>query len=217
MLLIKFSAGRQFSASKSASSPSAKPLGVQSISNAMINNHIVLLLILGLLQLQSLTAQVLRAELYCEKDSLPVMFAIITVVDSSDTVLSSTCSNEKGLFEINIIEDACCIKIHHLYFSELQLINLQQLFNDTVNLGKILMIKPLPYLNVQCVGISARKEKRRQKQLIRSYNRRIRKSKDLTTDLGYSMVKKIETPTENKHPERLRVFYLIDINEVIRN
>jgi len=181
----------------------------------MIKKSKILFLIAGLCMSGILSAQMLKGRLYSLNDSLPVIYWIISTVDSSDQILTATMSDIKGDFLIPVPKGTCYLSITHINYWELQLFNLNQASPDTSDIGAIPMVEPFPYLiNVQFVGISARKNKRKQKQHMRSYNKLVKQCDDIIAERGTCKVRLIATTAGNGKSEELRVIYKIDFMEL---
>jgi hypothetical protein len=174
----------------------------------------ILLLFSGLILSVNLTAQILKGELYSLPDSLPIKYAKITAVDSTGNVFAGTTTNKKGEFIIRIANKTQFVKIFKLPdYAELHIINLTQENNDTINLGKLPLIKAPNYLQVQFKGISNKKEKRKQKQLVKAYNKKVKNYKGREVEINSQIVKLTVKRTKDNDSNRLRLIYILSLNE----
>lgn len=171
----------------------------------------LLLLFLAIMSTIGLSAQTLKGEIFNREDSLPIMFANLTLVDSLGNFLKATSTNDKGEFVIQTPKDADIMKIFQLPdFAELQIVNLNQGFSDTLNLGRLPMIKAPPYLQVQYKEMSKRKERNNQKQIIKSYNQKVNNYDDLTIKVNNQVVRLNVKSIKQERSERLKLIYVLD-------
>ncbi len=179
-----------------------------------IQNKISLLL-LGLIYSVGLSAQTLKGEIFNKEDSLPVMFANIVFVDSEGNTLTGTSTNQEGQFNVQIPASAELMRIFQLpEFAELHIINLTREFSDTLDLGRLPLIKSPTYLKVQFKGVSEKKEKQNQRQLLKDYNKQILSYKDTVIEFNNQNIKLSADPIKQPDTERLRLLYILNFEEI---
>lgn len=175
----------------------------------------ILLLLFGLLYSVGLSAQTLKGKIVNKADSLPVMFANITLVDSFGNTLTGTSTNEEGQFNIQIPDSAHLMRIFQIPdFAELQITNLTQEFGDTLDLGRLPMTRAPTSIQAQFKGVSERKERQNQRQLIKDYNKQIMSYRDTVIKVNDQTVKLAVRPMKNPDSERLRLIYTLNFEEI---
>jgi hypothetical protein len=167
------------------------------------------------LAINSLFAQTLKGSLFNQEDSLPAMFVNVVQVDSFGKLLTGTTTDEKGEFLVTVLKNTEMIRIVQLpEFAEIQVINISHDLVDTLDLEKIPMIKAPNYPQVQSKGISKRKERRNQRQLIKAYNKKVKAYKNRDLEINGQAVGLTATYHQPKDTERPRLIYILNLNEI---
>ena len=78
------------------------------------------------------------------------------------------------------------------------------------------MIKAPTYLHIQFIGMSKRKERRDQRQNIRSYNKEVKNYDDLVVELNNQTVRLNANSEKQEKTDRLRLMYLLDFGDLMR-
>lgn len=181
----------------------------------MIGKFKILFIALSFSFVQSLSAQTLKGELYNPGDSLPAMFVNIVQVDSSGKILSGTTTNDKGKFILQISKKTEFIKIYQSpEFAEIHITNLKHAFRDTLDLEKLQMIKAPSHLQVQFKDISEKKEKRKQRQIIKAYNKKVKGYEDRYLEINNQTIQLTVNNYKPKYTNRLRLIYILNLNEL---
>ncbi len=176
---------------------------------------IVLLIAISFLTINSPFAQTLKGRLFNQEDSLPAIFVNVVQVDSSGKILTGTTTDKNGEFFVTVLKNTEMIKIFLLpEFVEIQLKNISHDSFDTLDLGKIPMIKAPSFLQVQFKGISKRKERRNQRQLIRDYNKKVKTYKNHELVINGQTILLTASYYTTKNTERLILTYILNLNEI---
>lgn len=176
---------------------------------------ILLLIAISLLTINSLFAQTLKGRLFNQEDSLPPMFVNVVQVDSSGKLLTGTTTDKNGEFSVTVLKNTEMVKIFQFpEFAEIQLQNISHQSVDTLDLEKIPMIKAPSFLQVQFKGITKRKEKRNQIQLIRDYNKKVKAYKNRELVINGQTIRLIASYYKTKDTKRLKLTYILNLNEI---
>ncbi len=179
---------------------------------------ILLLIAICFLTINSLFAQTLKGRLFNQEDSLPAMFVNVVQVDSSEKLLTGTNTDENGVFALTVLKNTEIIKIFQLpEFAEIQIKNICHDSVDTLDLEKIPMIKAPSFLQVQFKGISKRKERRYQRQLIKDYNKKVKAYKNRDLVIYGQTIRLTASYCKQKDTERLKLTYILNLNEIRKN
>lgn len=176
---------------------------------------ILLLIAVSFLTLNSLFAQTLKGCLFNQVDSLPLKFVNIVQIDSSGNVLTGTTTDKNGEFTLRLLKRTEMIRIYQLpEFAEIQIRNFGVDLNDTLNLNRLPMIKAPNLLQVQFKGISERKERRNQRQLVKDYNKKVKRYTDRDLEINGLAIQMNADHFKQKDSDRLRLIYTLNLNEI---
>ncbi len=179
------------------------------------NLKIILSIIFSLSAIHCLYSQTLTGSLFNQVDSLPAMFVNIVQVDSSGNVLTGTTTNENGEFTLKLLRRTEMIRIYQLpEFAEIQVKNLGVDFGDTLDLNRLPMIKAPNFLQVQFKGISERKERRNQRQLVKYYNKKVKGYTDRDLEINGQTIELTADYYKQEDAERLQLIYILNLNEI---
>jgi hypothetical protein len=175
----------------------------------------ILSFITGIIWFQPLTAQIVNGKLYDIKDSSALEFATIACVNASENDLLRVTSDENGEFQINLPLGTFYLKIFKFSeYAEIKIININ-LSLDTVNIGPIPLIRAPEFIQVQFKGISRRRERKNQENLIKEYNKKINKYHDIEVSRPNGKFKMIQKAEMKNDESRLNLVYQINFNELI--
>lgn len=175
----------------------------------------IILLLFGLTTHSTTSGQILKGVAFNQEDSLTISFLVVQLLNSSGNSISTTTTNHNGEFFVHISENAYSLIITPtLPYAEIKIVNLDQNFSDTLDLGLLPIQKGPNFLQVQFKEISIRKEKRKQRQLIRTYNKKIKNTKDLVIELNGQKVKLKANSEKQMDSDRLKLVYSVDFNDL---
>jgi|GEM_PF-2933459 len=176
---------------------------------------ILLLIAVSFLTLNSLFAQTLKGCLFNQVGSLPLKFVNIVQIDSSGNVLTGTTTDKNGEFTLRLLKRTEMIRIYQLpEFAEIQIRNFGVDLNDTLDLNRLPMIKAPNLLQVQFKGISERKERRNQRQLVKDYNKKVKRYTDRDLEINGQAIQMTADYFKQKDSDRLRLIYTLNLNEI---
>jgi hypothetical protein len=160
-----------------------------------------------------LNAQIIKGKLCVPNDSSVVVSATVACFNVSDQILNGVNCETNGDFQINLPFGVDYLKITSLGYSVVKIIRVQASL-DTINIESIPLIRLPEIIQVQFKGISSRKEKKCRENIIKEYNKRIKKYGDLKLCSQYRNFKLIKM-TERKNVEgRKGLLYIIDFNKI---
>ena len=175
---------------------------------------IFLFITLSFSAIQCVYSQTLTGRIFNQEDSLALMFVNIVQIDSSGNLLKGTKTNENGEFNLRLLKNTEMIKITHLpEFAEIHVKNLNIDIGDTMDLSAIPMIKAPNYLQVQFKGISKKKERRNQSQLVNDYNRKVKAYPNLEVEINGKPIRLNAHSYKQNDTERLQLIYILNLNE----
>ncbi len=158
----------------------------------------------------------IKGKLVSLNDSTVINLSLVEEIDAHDKVINIFSSDYRGFISKEITKNTCSLRLSHITFCDIVIININGNENGVLNLGTIYMKEQLPWLDVDCPGYSIKKQVRMLRQNTRDYNKSVRRARNVkikNSACEYTMIAKHR---KDKSTGRLKLYFEVNYNKIAR-